>query len=335
MTHESSRNLTFEPCHLKDAKRLKQADTGLIEARAVKRWREAIQAVTARGGTLMFITEDGVDRGAVEWMAPSGSATWRLGRLYGGASLTDDDLARLSRELCERAPSVYRVDWVWADAPPLATPTLTGLFEIGRSAHWLTFYAPAVARRQIAFVPWAYGYVGIRTTPERDRIESIEFVRGNARRLSEPMRQAAYYADLIDRDGEIAEGRSVPEPSCPFLKTAVADMEAYLAGDGELHVPYKFPEGTDFQRRVWKAAQSIPYGAVETYTSVAETVEPDPDKARNLARAVGQALGANPLPLLIPCHRVIGANRDLTGFAGGVDIKAHLLQMEMWRAAAR
>jgi methylated-DNA-[protein]-cysteine S-methyltransferase len=82
---------------------------------------------------------------------------------------------------------------------------------------------------------------------------------------------------------------------------------------------------TLFQRRVYDRLLAIPYGQVVTYGRIAEDIGSDPAAA---ARAVGRAVGANPLPILIPCHRVVGADGRLTGFGGGLPRKAALLALE-------
>lgn len=81
--------------------------------------------------------------------------------------------------------------------------------------------------------------------------------------------------------------------------------------------------GTPFQRSVWEAIVAIPYGGTISYQHIAETI----DRPRAL-RAVGQAVGANPIPIVIPCHRVIGKSGRLTGFAGGLPLKERLLALE-------
>ena len=83
------------------------------------------------------------------------------------------------------------------------------------------------------------------------------------------------------------------------------------------------PKGTDFQRRVWLALAEIPYGQTESYGQLAERV--GNPKA---CRAVGLANGRNPIPLVLPCHRVIGSNGSLTGYGGGLDLKQRLLDHE-------
>jgi methylated-DNA-[protein]-cysteine S-methyltransferase len=83
------------------------------------------------------------------------------------------------------------------------------------------------------------------------------------------------------------------------------------------------PAGTPFQRRVWEALRKIPYGEIRSYGEIAREVgRPD------ATRAVGAANGANPLPIVVPCHRVVGADGSLTGFGGGLELKRFLLDLE-------
>ena len=110
---------------------------------------------------------------------------------------------------------------------------------------------------------------------------------------------------------------------------AVAQLDAYFAGeridfDVELDM-----RGTDFQQRVWKALLTIPYGETRSYGEIAEQIG-----APGAARAVGLANGHNPIAIIVPCHRVIGANGQLTGYGGGLDRKLTLLELEKSRAPA-
>ena len=100
-------------------------------------------------------------------------------------------------------------------------------------------------------------------------------------------------------------------------------LKEYFSGQRETFSVAFLPAGTDFQLYVWSALREIPYGQTWTYAQIAEMI------GRPLAvRAVGAANGANPLPILVPCHRVIGANGSLTGFAGGLAAKSYLLGLE-------
>ena len=104
---------------------------------------------------------------------------------------------------------------------------------------------------------------------------------------------------------------------------ALDQIIEYLGGKRrEFDLPLDV-RGTDFQRRVWAAVAAIPYGQTRTYAEVARMI--GKPKA---VRAVGAANGANPLPLVVPCHRVVGSDGSLTGYGGGLDVKRELLEME-------
>jgi methylated-DNA-[protein]-cysteine S-methyltransferase len=108
----------------------------------------------------------------------------------------------------------------------------------------------------------------------------------------------------------------------PFA-TAMAQVQAYIAGElHEFDLPLQ-PQGTLFQRQVWQQLQAIPYGETVSYGELAKRL------GKPLAaRAVGMANGANPIPLILPCHRVIGSNGRLTGYGGGLPLKEALLAHE-------
>lgn len=114
----------------------------------------------------------------------------------------------------------------------------------------------------------------------------------------------------------------------PFRK-AIAQLEAYFAGELERFDLPLAPAGTPFQREVWCLLRSIPYGETVSYGELARRLG-----RSNAYRAVGAANGRNPIPIIIPCHRVIGANGSLTGFGGGLEIKRRLLELETGRRQA-
>jgi methylated-DNA-[protein]-cysteine S-methyltransferase len=121
-------------------------------------------------------------------------------------------------------------------------------------------------------------------------------------------------------------GTLTPEPS--GFDDVVDQLCAYFAGeltdfDIELDLA-----GTEFQRRVWKALLTIPYGQTRSYGQIAEQIG-----ASGAARAVGLANGHNPIAIIVPCHRVIGANGSLTGFGGGLGRKRTLLELEKQKAS--
>ncbi|MBF6626758.1 methylated-DNA--[protein]-cysteine S-methyltransferase [Aerococcaceae bacterium zg-BR9] len=104
-------------------------------------------------------------------------------------------------------------------------------------------------------------------------------------------------------------------------------LDAYFSGDVvEGHMLDIEPAGTAFQQRVWQVLQTIPYGKMMSYADIAEHLWPD--SSRRSPRAIGGAVGKNPLALVIPCHRVVGHNGAITGYAAGVEKKIWLLAHE-------
>ncbi len=109
----------------------------------------------------------------------------------------------------------------------------------------------------------------------------------------------------------------------PILVETEKQLKQYFAGEREtFDIPLN-PIGTDFQLSVWNELKKIPYGETISYQELAEKIG---DKKK--ARAVGNANGKNPIPIIIPCHRVIRKNGDLGGFGGGIKIKRKLLELE-------
>ena len=117
--------------------------------------------------------------------------------------------------------------------------------------------------------------------------------------------------------------------SVAALREAIAQLNAYFSGRlSRFDLPLA-PVGTPFQQDCWSALRAIPYGQTTSYGEIARRV------GRPAAyRAVGAANGRNPIPIIIPCHRVIGADGSLTGFGGGLSIKRHLLELEARHRAA-
>jgi methylated-DNA-[protein]-cysteine S-methyltransferase len=114
----------------------------------------------------------------------------------------------------------------------------------------------------------------------------------------------------------------------PTLVSVAHQLHEYLAGQRQsFDLPLQPAWGTPFQRAVWQALQRIPYGHTRTYGDIARDI--GNPKA---VRAVGAAIGQNPHTIVVPCHRVVGANGSLTGFAGGLDRKQHLLAHEATHA---
>lgn len=139
--------------------------------------------------------------------------------------------------------------------------------------------------------------------------------------------------ELIEEDGSLVEVRfdAAAAPTADpqrhgsaLLLHAYRELGEYFAGvRREFTVPLA-PRGSDFQRRVWARVAVVPWGTTVTYGAVAADLGLGPGSSR----AVGAANGANPLPIFIPCHRIIGSDGSLTGYAGGLARKATLLRLE-------
>lgn len=107
------------------------------------------------------------------------------------------------------------------------------------------------------------------------------------------------------------------------LRSAVKQLKSYFQGNRtDFNLPLR-PVGTNFQEEVWKALTTIEYGKTVSYGEIADRIN-----NRKAVRAVGAAIGKNPISIIIPCHRVIGSNGKLTGFAGGLGTKEYLLNLE-------
>ncbi|MCH8529589.1 MAG: methylated-DNA--[protein]-cysteine S-methyltransferase [Saccharospirillum sp.] len=123
---------------------------------------------------------------------------------------------------------------------------------------------------------------------------------------------------------EFLDANSVPVPNeSDLTRSAKSQLEQYFTGQRHQFDLPLAPPGTDFQQRCWQALQDIPYGETRSYVDQAMAIAKP-----KAVRAVGSANGANPISIVIPCHRVIGKNGKLTGYAGGLDRKAWLLAME-------
>lgn len=119
------------------------------------------------------------------------------------------------------------------------------------------------------------------------------------------------------------DARQARACSAPVLEQAAQELAEYFSGTRRDFTVPLAPEGSDFQQKVWAALRSVPYGTTASYKDIAvQTGKP------GAAVAVGQANSKNPIPVIIPCHRIIGANGKLTGYTGGLHIKKALLRLE-------
>ena len=114
----------------------------------------------------------------------------------------------------------------------------------------------------------------------------------------------------------------------PVFRQTSDWLDSYFRGENPpLTVPLAL-EGTEFQKLVWKILLTVPYGKTRSYGSIAREVADILGKEKMSAQAVGQAVGRNPVSILVPCHRVVGSNGKLTGYAGGMENKIWLLEHE-------
>ncbi|MBU0742457.1 methylated-DNA--[protein]-cysteine S-methyltransferase [bacterium] len=129
------------------------------------------------------------------------------------------------------------------------------------------------------------------------------------------------FAKSIARGDDACAGDLIEDPSA--FEDLRSQLAEYFIGQREtFDVPLDL-RGTPFQLNVWQRLRTIPYGKLKTYKEIAQAI-----KRPAAMRAVGQAAGHNPVPILVPCHRLIGTKRTLVGFAGGLSVKAQLLRLE-------
>ncbi len=129
-----------------------------------------------------------------------------------------------------------------------------------------------------------------------------------------------YFADTVDKNAR--------EKSLPIFELADKWLDIYFSGVAPDFTPPLKMNTTSFRKTVWEIMLSIPFGKTMTYGEIAQKIAMQRGMKRISARAVGGAVGHNPISLIIPCHRVVGANRNLTGYAAGLNKKIKLLELE-------
>ena len=131
-----------------------------------------------------------------------------------------------------------------------------------------------------------------------------------------------YYMDVL-------EGKEYQEKETDVIKLAEEWLDRYFKGEKPKiqELPIEFI-GSDFRKQVWTILCGIPYGRVITYGDIAKQIAKQKKLEKMSAQAVGGAVGRNPISIIVPCHRVVGADGSLTGYSGGVEVKARLLALE-------
>ena len=117
-------------------------------------------------------------------------------------------------------------------------------------------------------------------------------------------------------------------PDLPVFLETRTWLEVYFTGEDPGPIPAVNPQGTEFRRRVWEMLAEIPYGHLATYGELAQRIAAERGVTKMSSRAVGGAVGHNPISIIVPCHRVVGSNGSLTGFGGGIARKIQLLELE-------
>ncbi len=131
-----------------------------------------------------------------------------------------------------------------------------------------------------------------------------------------------YFLASVKKETRLDDGLSL-------FKSAKAWLDEYFAGKNPAPAILPLaPEGTSFRKQVWQILLKIPYGKTISYGEIAKRLSLENGGARTSARAIGGAVGHNPISIIIPCHRVIGADGSITGYAGGTDKKIRLLSLE-------
>ena len=128
-----------------------------------------------------------------------------------------------------------------------------------------------------------------------------------------------YFADTLENEHK--------QKSLPVFEEARRWLDTYFSGKEPGFLPPLAPKATPFRKKVWNILLSIPYGQTMTYGEIAKTIAHE-QSSRMSAQAVGGAVGHNPISIIVPCHRVVGTNGSLTGYADGIDKKVQLLTLE-------
>lgn len=129
-----------------------------------------------------------------------------------------------------------------------------------------------------------------------------------------------YFASTLTKEYE--------QKNLPVFEQTAKWLDIYFSGKNPNFTPPLFLSSTSFRNEVWKILLTIPYGKIMTYGEIAKLMAENRGVEKMSAQAIGGAVGHNPISIIVPCHRVMGKNGSLTGYAGGVDIKEKLLKFE-------
>lgn len=345
------------PLHLTDASRLRQTGFQLTQETSLTAWRDRLRDLLIQCGHQVWICERGEVAEAVIGVQVIDVAARRavMHLSASSAELHQDVLLAILRQ-CFLVLGLYRLEFAIPAAKVEWLPVLrsTGLQEEGVLRNCLfdtdsnrhqdvllySILRPEYSQLGSAFIPFSKGVFVV--TGDSAAVKAAEFVHYGDSFASPWSEESAELLGLLDSSGKLldrdkiqdllAGNRSFKSAHAPATVLAAADQAAdYFAGKlTNFELPLDISQGSEFQQKVWQTLADIPYGSTWTYEELAFHLQtPDWLTARKMSRAVGSACGANPLPLILPCHRVIGKDGRLTGFSGGLDIKEYLLDHEI------
>ena len=196
---------------------------------------------------------------------------------------------------------------------------------------------PMYTNYTVGFIPFQRGVIAV--AGGIDYVDRISFLRFDETPSDEYLKFCADYSGLM-KDGRMRPRgdiyyKSYEADDLPAeVMRAVKEIREYLYKERtSFDINYKLPESSDFRLAVWECLRKIPYGYTKSYEDIAlELTHGNLKEARKLTRAVGHACSENPVPIIIPCHRVIGKDGKLVGFTGGVEFKDFLLTHELFAA---
>jgi O-6-methylguanine DNA methyltransferase len=351
----------IEPLKIGDARRLQQTGILADRTRTLADVRNQLRLILAKSNHHSWLvgekTESGNEiRSIVSFEVLDLDAGRMLLRVY--PNLLSVSVPVL-QEICRQAQTETSFFRIEALVPAKSESAIQNLRTIGfcqegilRLAHCLpenkmrqdvrllALLRPEVQAKFTAFLLFRLGVFVI--TGHEDGLQKTDFVRFGDPFTDLLIQERAELAGLLDNQGFLKNTAFLPEKiletgyliqsNAPEpVRRAVSQVRDYFSGQlTEFDIPLDLSSGSAFQVRVWQALAEIPFGTTWTYEELAyQLTDDDWQAARNMARAVGAACAANPIPLILPCHRVIGKDGRLVGFSGGLDVKEYLLEHEL------
>lgn len=357
----SARTYDSARLRLSDAGRLRQAGLDLPGQESVGRLRLALSELQRScGRAIWLVSQSGADGETIKGLfglqeIDRAGRRFRL-HLFGYPQGPDRQLLLTAVWRAFFDLDAYRLEWEIGGAERHWLPVLNqdgwreeGRLELARPCPGtfrredvllLCLQKPSQPFRSVAFVPFRQAVLAL--VADDEGVWQTDFVRYGRPCLDPFIQETAQYMHLLDSQGNVPDldsfaarlgGRAwvCPEQAPELLRQAASQVHEYFQGKRRVFdLPLHLDQGSPFQQRVWQELRQIPHAVTRTYEAVAEAIGPDDtNDARKLARAVGSACSANPIPLIVPCHRVIGKDGKLVGFSGGLDIKAYLLSYEI------